>query len=265
MVRSSLSTGSSRPEPTPTNEYAQRLEHVRQLRGVEELKEFWRRIVDRYPEGEVRSYAAVRTYHFDRDPPVDYIRQVSEVYNVPLEYLVLGIGEASLEDRSLRLGALVDRLEAEGHVVEFAGGQLVHPDDPPAWQSYTRLMGAATEVAREVDEMNGARRVIEAYLHDLIVDQGPEAIGWEGPVERDDLDRVKDQIRTLVDRLFGPTLENAAQIPPAELVAAVLARAIPLYLTAYRDVRCERCGTRTSRRLLDGACRACGHAVRSIL
>ena len=51
-------------------------------------------------EDQVRSYASARYYHWKRDPPVDYLRQIAEVYDTPLEYLATGVGPATNEEKA---------------------------------------------------------------------------------------------------------------------------------------------------------------------
>ena len=78
-------------KPTSRNAFARRLEYVRQAVQCQTLREFWRRLIDG-EEYEV-SYEAVRNYHSDRDPPVDYLIRVAEVFGVNLEWLATGATE----------------------------------------------------------------------------------------------------------------------------------------------------------------------------
>jgi len=92
-VQESLS-GASR------NQFARRLEYVRQAVQCKTLREFWRRLIEG-GDYEV-SYEAVRNYHSDRDPPVDYLIRVAGVFGVSLEWLATGEkqpwpGDASVE------------------------------------------------------------------------------------------------------------------------------------------------------------------------
>lgn len=77
---------------SPKGAIAGRLEHVRALHGVATLKDFHQRVKDAaYSDEAVPSYAAVRTYHFDRDPPVSYLVLVSRAFDVSLRYLAQGV------------------------------------------------------------------------------------------------------------------------------------------------------------------------------
>ena len=83
-----------------------RLEHVRELHGIETLKEFHERIGG----DDFKSYSAVRNYHHcDHDPkrervaPADYLARVAKVFGVRLEWLITGerpvtVGQQVTED-----------------------------------------------------------------------------------------------------------------------------------------------------------------------
>ncbi len=80
-VRSSLKSNSR-------NGFARRLEYVRQAVQCKTLRDFWRRLTE---GGDYEiSYEAVRNYHSDRDPPVDYLVQVGRVFGVNLKWLATG-------------------------------------------------------------------------------------------------------------------------------------------------------------------------------
>lgn len=69
---------------------AVRLEYVRREAQSRTLKDFWRRLTG---DGSYDiSYEAVRNYHSHRDPPVDYLVQVSRVFGVSLKWLATGEG-----------------------------------------------------------------------------------------------------------------------------------------------------------------------------
>ncbi|MGI9628452.1 MAG: hypothetical protein ACR2QM_16585, partial [Longimicrobiales bacterium] len=65
----------------PETQTASRLEFIRSKVHCSTLREFWRELTkDDY---EI-SYEAVRNYHYDREPPVDYLVQVSTAFDVNL-------------------------------------------------------------------------------------------------------------------------------------------------------------------------------------
>jgi len=67
-----------------------RLEQVRNRVRSSTLRDFWRELTS---DDEYRiSYEAVRNYHGDRDPPVDYLVRVSDVFHVNLPWLATGRG-----------------------------------------------------------------------------------------------------------------------------------------------------------------------------
>ena len=68
---------------------ARRLEHVRNQGGFATLKDLWRRMVEVAGE-EAPSYASVRTYHHDREPPVSYMVLISDITGVSVDWLVKG-------------------------------------------------------------------------------------------------------------------------------------------------------------------------------
>jgi hypothetical protein len=84
------------PAPAPKTSIAKRLEHVRATNGLESLLEFHQRLTAPHGSREGPfdvSYSAVRNYHFDREPPLSYLRRVAEVFGVRLAWLVTGEGE----------------------------------------------------------------------------------------------------------------------------------------------------------------------------
>lgn len=79
------------PDPDPTNEVAARLEYVRAEVGFENSKRaFWRALCDGWGEEEAVSYEAALRYHHDRQPPVQYLARVSEVFGFRMEWLATG-------------------------------------------------------------------------------------------------------------------------------------------------------------------------------
>ena len=95
MVRTSKTERKSQPAPAPKTPVAERLEHVREIRGVPTLSEFHRKLLERRGEDDnfQVSYAAARNYHYDRDAPASYLVRVAEVFNVRLPWLLTGEGE----------------------------------------------------------------------------------------------------------------------------------------------------------------------------
>lgn len=74
----------------PEIDIAQRLEHVRGHSRCVTLRDFWRELT---LDGDYQvSYEAVRNYHHDREPPVEYLVQVARVFDVDLEWLATGEG-----------------------------------------------------------------------------------------------------------------------------------------------------------------------------
>ncbi len=78
---------------------SKRLENVRARVSLATLRDFWRALVD---DGTYNvSYEAVRNYHSDRDPPVDYLVRVSDVFGVDLHWLATGLGAPFPSDPSV--------------------------------------------------------------------------------------------------------------------------------------------------------------------
>ncbi len=74
----------------PEIDIAQRLEYVRGHSNCTTLRDFWRELT---LDGAYQvSYEAVRNYHHDREPPVEYLVQVARVFDVDLEWLATGVG-----------------------------------------------------------------------------------------------------------------------------------------------------------------------------
>ena len=69
---------------------SQRLEAVRTRSRLSTLRDFWRALTE---DGTFKiSYEAVRNYHADRDPPVEYLVRVSDQFAVSLPWLATGRG-----------------------------------------------------------------------------------------------------------------------------------------------------------------------------
>lgn len=83
---------------------AERLEHVRQIRGVPTLSEFHRRLIEQRGEGDSFqvSYAAARNYHYDREAPASYLVRVADVFDVRLRWLLTGEGRPTEIEEQLR-------------------------------------------------------------------------------------------------------------------------------------------------------------------
>lgn len=85
-----------RKELGPNNPYSVRLEFVRKkMAGNIDLKEFHARLTWVLQSDGKRfavSYSAVRTWHFNREPPSSYLEQVARVYAVRGEWLLTGEG-----------------------------------------------------------------------------------------------------------------------------------------------------------------------------
>lgn len=238
MVQSSTGKGGSHPNPPPQNEYAKRLEHIRHLRSVPDVKAFWARLVDKYGEDQTRSYASARYYHYDRDPPVDYLGQVSVVYGVPLEYLVFGEGPKSHMDQ-VRRPSLEERFENP----EIVGLTHIHPDFPDEMKGTLRVAGAISQATSAMDLPRGCQSVIADYLIDLVQREGLAQLGWTGGIpQREDIDELKRLASDTIDRCFGVAVRHRTSLRPAEVVASVMATAIPLYLRPASTFVCPGCG-----------------------
>lgn len=74
----------------PIHPVSTRLEQVREHFGVATVKDFWKELTQ--GRDYAVSYEAVRNYHFDREPPLDYLRQVHARFGVRLSWLVDGNG-----------------------------------------------------------------------------------------------------------------------------------------------------------------------------
>lgn len=71
---------------------AQRLEIVRANAGAENLRDFWKRLMEEAPRGYSVSYEAVRNYHSGREAPVTYLARVAEAFGYRFEWLATGVG-----------------------------------------------------------------------------------------------------------------------------------------------------------------------------
>ena len=245
--------------PVPQTVYAERLEHIRAFNGVPNLKAFWKKIEDRFASDVSEatcSYASARYYHSDRDPPVDYLRQVSVVYDVPLEYLVSGEGPPS---RLVAGEAQRRSLEERFDNPEIVGRTHVYPDYPDELKGKLRVFGAITEVTGGLMVPVVCQSVIADYLVDLVQREGLARLGWNGGIpERGDIDELERLVSDTVDRFFGPALRLRGELRPAEVVASVLAIAIPLYLRPRSTIECPACGNERSDDV--HACPHCGES-----
>ncbi|MCG6954959.1 MAG: helix-turn-helix domain containing protein [Gemmatimonadetes bacterium] len=83
---------SLRRQTGPEIAIAERLEHVRGRVRCSTLRDFWRELT---LDGAYQvSYEAIRNYHHDREPPVEYLVQVARVFGVDLQWLATGEGGA---------------------------------------------------------------------------------------------------------------------------------------------------------------------------
>lgn len=72
------------------------------MAGIPSLRGFWSRLKEGWDEPV--SYEAVRTYHYDRDPPASYLARVVEVFPElsTIEYLITGKGPRNQAEQRAR-------------------------------------------------------------------------------------------------------------------------------------------------------------------
>lgn len=110
-----------RRRAAPETDTAGRLEFVRSKVQCNTLRDFWRELT----RGEYEiSYEAIRNYHYDREPPVDYLVQVSNVFDVNLRWLATGAGQPWPEEPGIDRAAEEAAGEAWRH--EYEAGILEH-------------------------------------------------------------------------------------------------------------------------------------------
>jgi len=68
----------------------ERLERVRRVQKIESVRAFWMSLGGK--EGSGASYESARLYHRGREPSVQYLVRVKDVYGVGLEWLATGQG-----------------------------------------------------------------------------------------------------------------------------------------------------------------------------
>lgn len=98
----------SQPNPGPQNVFAERLEHIRKIHGLRTLSDFHRELLEPRRENDDYevSYAAVRNYHCDREPPASYLLRVADVFSIRLPWLLKGEGKPTeVEERLAELEA----------------------------------------------------------------------------------------------------------------------------------------------------------------
>ena len=118
-----------------------RLEQVRSFFGVPDRKAFLRRVAEVAREGDdVPSYASVRTYHFERDPPVTYLVLVSRAFGVSLEWLATG--EGPMIPRS----ATREYFERKGALEDPQQGQVIRRRVPLITASTLAAFGVGEDV-----------------------------------------------------------------------------------------------------------------------
>ena len=240
--------------------YAERLEHIRALRGVPDVKAFHAKLVARFGDEETRSYASARYYHYDRDPPVDYLHQVSVVYDVPIGWLVSGEGSPSHFKNMIRPGVDSITLPVVDENIkdpEIVGGAHIHPNLVDEAKGLMRVMGAIREATEARSIPSTCQTVIWEYLCDLAQSEGLASFGWRGGLpQREDTDELRRLASEAIDRDFGLAIQAATSRRPVEVVASVLAAAIPLYLRRGPAIKCPGCGKEPPEGV--EACRHCG-------
>ena len=115
-------TGDRRTD-VPVTATARRLERLRSDLGYGSLRELLRALMRDEEHGlyeEAPSYASVRTYHRDRDPPAHYFTRVAEVTGASLRWLMTGEGpmyaardQGPLSTSGLVSAALLGRVSEE--------------------------------------------------------------------------------------------------------------------------------------------------------
>lgn len=134
--------GSSRPAASrrqATHTVSARLEQVRSRVKSPTLRDFWRELTE---SGEYKiSYEAVRNYHADRDPPIDYLVRVSDVFQVSLPWLATGRGHAWPTDPEIGR-------RAEGAISEEPAAEF-EPAIAEVFWHYASLTPLARAVALE--------------------------------------------------------------------------------------------------------------------
>lgn len=136
-----------------------RLEVLRRKLGYETLAE-WRRALGE-EEGEVPgSYAAMRTWHRDREPPASYLAQVVRRFGVSAQWLLTGEGEPFDEEWLTIPG---DDLERALTVYSMAHAQFAQRLPLALAAKYVDA------VATYLHEETGAEEV-EAWLVDYLAE-----------------------------------------------------------------------------------------------
>ena len=256
----SIAKGGSHQDSPVKTAYAERLEHIRALKGVPDVKAFHAKLVARFGADETRSYASARYYHYDRDPPVDYLYQVSVVYDVPIGWLVSGEGSPSHLENILRPGLdAISRTAIDENIEdpEIVGGVYVNPNLADEAKGMLRVLGAIRDATQARSIPSTCQTVIRGYLGDLAQREGLASFGWRGGLpQRKDTDELRRLASEAIDRDFGLAIQAATSRRPVEVIASVLATAIPLYLRPGPAIKCPGCGKERPDGV--GACRHCG-------
>lgn len=219
------------------------------------MKAFHAKLVARFGIDETRSYASARYYHSDRDPPVDYLHQVSVVYDVPIEYLVSGEGPTNHFDNMIRPSLSPWEIDQSVEDPEIVYGVHIPPNISDEAKGTVRVFQAIREATEARSIPSICRTVITEYLHDLVQREGLAHFGWQGGLpQREDTDELRRLASEAIDRDFGVAIRHATSLRPAEVVASVLASAISLYLRPRSPKKCPACGKERP----DGV-DACGH------
>ena len=77
---------------------AQRLERVRERVGAANVRDFWKRLMDKAGSEYSVSYEAVRNYHSGREAPASYLVAVARAFGFNLMWLASGEGPATPGD-----------------------------------------------------------------------------------------------------------------------------------------------------------------------
>ena len=127
------------------NAVSDRLEMVRERVQCATLRDFWRELTK--DRGYCVSYEAVRNYHHDRSPPVEYLVRVSDVFGADLQWLATGRGAPWPGDPSIGVRARASNPEAGIREFEDALRQVF-------WQYETLPPLAAAAVLKTCDRLH---------------------------------------------------------------------------------------------------------------
>jgi hypothetical protein len=167
----------------------QRLEAVRARARCATLREFWRELT----KGAYKvSYEAVRNYHNDRDPPVEYLVHVAQAFGVSLEWLATGNGTPWPSDPGVREAA--QNAAEDGHRREFEAALREvfwhYPKLPPlavavVLKTCDRLYHDAQARARRAGKAGPSRPYVGRFVGKALA--GPLMNAVAGTVRTSDL------------------------------------------------------------------------------